>query len=158
MELGSCWLHSSDPWDANAGRGPCDMRSEMRPHDIDDCRFQYGNDPADADALADCIQEAKDDHQNCLGDCANRAISPPSRWRLAGSTLIVRCRGPARNRASQIRAEGNHDRQTSLNYARSSSDRQFASRRGIGTNIRKGSHDRRCCSLPGATGAGVDAG
>jgi hypothetical protein len=45
--------------------------------------------------LADCIQEAKDDHQNCLGDCANRAISPPSRWRLAGSTLIVRCRGQA---------------------------------------------------------------
>ena len=110
----------------DAGRATCGQKCDLSySADIDDCRFQYGNDPADADALADCIQEAKDDHQNCLGDCANPAIAPPSRWRLAGNTLIVRCRGPARNRASQVRAEGNHDRQTSLNYARSSSDRQF---------------------------------
>jgi hypothetical protein len=80
----------------DAGRATCGQKCDLSySADIDDCRFQYGNDPADADALADCIQEAKDDHQNCFGDCANRAISPPSRWRLAGSTLIVRCRGPA---------------------------------------------------------------
>ena len=80
----------------DAGRATCGQKCDLSySADIDDCRFQYGNDPADADALADCIQEAKDDHQNCLGDCANRAISPPSRWRLAGSTLIGRCRGPA---------------------------------------------------------------
>ena len=27
--------------------------------DIDDCRFRYGSDPADADDLADCIQESE---------------------------------------------------------------------------------------------------
>ena len=80
----------------DAGRATCGQKCDLSYlADIDGCRFQYSNDPADADALADCIQEAKDDHQNCLGDCANRAISPPSRWRLAGSTLIVRCRGQA---------------------------------------------------------------
>src|SRR5580700_10677424 len=80
----------------DAGRATCGQKCDLSYlADIDGCRFQYSNDPADADALADCIQEAKDDHQNCLGDCANPAISPPSRWRLAGNTLIVRCRGPA---------------------------------------------------------------
>ena len=85
----------------DAGRATCGQKCDLSySADIDGCRFQYGNDPADADALADCIQEAKDDHQSCLGDCANPAISPPSWWRLAGSTLIVRCFGPSRNRSS----------------------------------------------------------
>jgi hypothetical protein len=85
----------------DAGRATCGQKCDLSySADIDGCRFQYGNDPADADALADCIQEAKDDHQSCLSDCANPAISPPSRWRLAGSTLVVRCFGPSRNRSS----------------------------------------------------------
>ena len=73
----------------DAGRATCGQKCDLSySADIDGCRFQYGNDPADADALADCIQEAKDDHQNCLGDCANRAISPPSGggWRGAPSS------------------------------------------------------------------------
>ena len=44
----------------DAGRATCGQKCDLSySADIDDCRFQYGNDPADADALADCIQEAK---------------------------------------------------------------------------------------------------
>jgi hypothetical protein len=75
----------------DAGRATCGQKCDLSySADIDDCRFQYGNDPADADALADCIQEAKDDYQNCLGDCANRAISPPSRALRENSAFSVK--------------------------------------------------------------------
>jgi hypothetical protein len=46
---------------------------------IDDCRSQYGDDPADADDLTNCVQQARDDYRSCLDDCASAAISPP-RW------------------------------------------------------------------------------
>jgi hypothetical protein len=68
--------------------------------DIDDCRVKYGDDPADAEDLARCIREARDDYRSCVEDCASAAISLPRRWRLAGSPLTVPvrslCRGPAR--------------------------------------------------------------
>ena len=48
--------------------------------DVDDCRFQF-NTPADADALTDCIQRARDDYRSCLDDCASAAISLPG-WRI----------------------------------------------------------------------------
>jgi hypothetical protein len=68
---------------------------------IDDCRSQYGDDPCDADDLANCIQEARDEYRSCLEDCASAAISLPHRLRLARSspTVPVRslCRGPAHN-------------------------------------------------------------
>jgi hypothetical protein len=48
--------------------------------DEDDCRYQYGT-PADTDALANCIREARDDYRNCLDDCAGAAISLPG-WRI----------------------------------------------------------------------------
>jgi len=64
---------------------------------IDDCRYHYGDDPADADDLTNCIQEAREDYRSCLDDCASAAISLPRRWRLAGSTRTVPirllCRG-----------------------------------------------------------------
>ena len=44
---------------------------------IDDCRLQYGDDPADADDLTNCIQEARDDYRSCLDDCAAAMISRP---------------------------------------------------------------------------------
>jgi hypothetical protein len=50
--------------------------------DVDDCRFQF-NTPADADALTDCIQRARDDYRSCLDDCASAAISLPHRCGLA---------------------------------------------------------------------------
>jgi hypothetical protein len=55
--------------------------------DIDDCRLKYREDPANADDLADCIQEARDDYRSCLDDCPSAAISvPPQRgWRGAPS-------------------------------------------------------------------------
>jgi hypothetical protein len=48
--------------------------------DVDDCRYQYGT-PADTDALAHCIREAREDYRNCLDDCAGAKISLP-RWRI----------------------------------------------------------------------------
>jgi hypothetical protein len=69
--------------------------------DIDDCRLKYGDDPADADDLANCIQEARDDYRSCLDDCASAMISLPRSWRLAEGTLTASvrslCRGPTRN-------------------------------------------------------------
>jgi hypothetical protein len=68
---------------------------------IDDCHSQYGDDPVDADDLANCTQAARDDYRSCLDDCASAAISLPRQRRLAGSplTVLVRSlvRGPARN-------------------------------------------------------------
>ena len=75
---------------ATCGR-KCDVSYSS---DVDNCRLQYDNDQADAEALADCIREAQDEYRNCLGDCANPSFSPPSRWRLAGNTLILPCRAP----------------------------------------------------------------
>jgi hypothetical protein len=46
---------------------------------IDDCRSQYGDDPADFNDLTNCIQEAKEDYRSCLSDCASAMISLP-RW------------------------------------------------------------------------------
>jgi hypothetical protein len=46
--------------------------------DEDDCRYQYGT-PADTDALAHCIREAREDYRNCLDDCASATISLPGR-------------------------------------------------------------------------------
>jgi hypothetical protein len=67
--------------------------------DVDDCRYQYGT-PADTDALAHCIKEAREDYRNCLDDCAGAEISLPRRRILvaAAPTTTVRslCRGSAR--------------------------------------------------------------
>jgi hypothetical protein len=68
---------------------------------IDDCRSQYGDDPADADDLTNCIQEARDDYRSCLDDCGSAAISLPH-WHIlvaSAPTIPVRslCRGPARH-------------------------------------------------------------
>ena len=56
---------------------------------IDDCRSQYGDDPADSDDLATCISEAKDDYRTCLDDCASAAISLP-RWRSLEARVTKR--------------------------------------------------------------------
>jgi hypothetical protein len=55
---------------------------------IDDCRSQYRDDPADADDLVNCIQEARDDYRSCLDDCASAAMSLPH-WR----GLVARGKG-----------------------------------------------------------------
>ena len=41
--------------------------------DVDDCHTQFGDDPADAEDLAQCIQNARDDYQSCTQDCGNQA-------------------------------------------------------------------------------------
>jgi hypothetical protein len=37
---------------------------------IDECHMQFGGDPADAEELTDCIQEARDAYRSCLDDCS----------------------------------------------------------------------------------------
>jgi hypothetical protein len=55
--------------------------------DIDDCRLEYGDDPADAQQLADCIQEARGNYRSYPDDCANAAL-PIRRWHsLVGYVL-----------------------------------------------------------------------
>jgi hypothetical protein len=44
---------------------------------VDDCHSQYGDDPADAEDLASCIRDARDDYNDCLDNC--RADASPSR-------------------------------------------------------------------------------
>jgi hypothetical protein len=91
-------LGSLVPGTANATCGEeCDSQCSS---DIDDCRSQYGDDPADADDLASCNLEARDDYRSCLDDCTSAAISPP-RWRglVTRALTIFRslCRGSALN-------------------------------------------------------------
>jgi hypothetical protein len=52
---------------------------------IDDCKSQYGDDPADADELATCIQEARDSYRSCLDNCAADAspVQPQQKRRAA---------------------------------------------------------------------------
>ena len=68
---------------------------------IDDCRSQFGDDPADAEDLTNCIQEARDDYRSCLDDCASAANSRPRWSRLAEGRFTMRvrslCRGPKLN-------------------------------------------------------------
>jgi hypothetical protein len=40
--------------------------------DIDDCHSNFGDDPADAEDLANCIQSARDDYGSCVNDCAEK--------------------------------------------------------------------------------------
>jgi hypothetical protein len=89
-------LGSLVPGTAHATCGEeCDAQYSS---EIDDCRLKYGDDPADADDLARCIRDTRDDYRSCLDDCANAAISLP-RWRsLVARTLrpitlaLIQCR------------------------------------------------------------------
>jgi hypothetical protein len=80
-------LAMAPPNAAIAGCGQeCDARYSS---DVDDCRSQYGDDPADADDLAACIQEARDDYRSCLDDCPALAIALPRRGELVVRALTV---------------------------------------------------------------------
>lgn len=47
---------------------------EQYSSDVDDCHSNYGDDPADADDLASCIQDARDNYGSCLDDCARPVV------------------------------------------------------------------------------------
>lgn len=70
--LATCCIllsYSILPRPANATCGEeCDQQYSS---DVDDCHSNYGDDPADADDLASCIQDARDDYQSCLDDCTS---------------------------------------------------------------------------------------
>ena len=46
----------------------CDTQYQS---DVDSCHRRYGDDPADASDLAQCIQDAHDDYRDCVDTCAN---------------------------------------------------------------------------------------
>jgi hypothetical protein len=89
------WILSPGTAYATCGE-ECDAKYSS---DIDDCRSQFGDDPADADNLLACIHEAREDYRSCLDDCANAAVSHPRGRRFARSALAVPtrslCHGPA---------------------------------------------------------------
>jgi hypothetical protein len=43
--------------------------------EIDDCRANFGDDPADAEDLAACIQDARDNYGSCLDNCRPVVVS-----------------------------------------------------------------------------------
>src|SRR3974377_1863124 len=73
-QFGSYWVHPYPLWTllpatAHATCGEeCDTESASK---IDDCRSQFGDDPADADELAAWIRDARDDYRSCLDDWAS---------------------------------------------------------------------------------------
>jgi hypothetical protein len=85
---GSCalafWLLSAGPAGATCGE-ECDGDYASA---IDDCKSQYGDDPADADELATCIQEARDNYRSCLDSCA--ADASPNRIQRRPATILAR--------------------------------------------------------------------
>lgn len=73
--LAAFWTLSPRTVRAACG-GDCD---DAYSSDIDACHSQYGDDPADADDLADCIQNARDDYRSCLDDCTDADARPTTR-------------------------------------------------------------------------------
>jgi hypothetical protein len=67
---------------------------------IDDCRSQYGDDPADADDLTNCIQEGERRLPKLPGRLRQRSdFATRSAYLGGGPAMRVRslCRGSARN-------------------------------------------------------------
>jgi hypothetical protein len=51
----------------NAANATCGEECDQQySSDGDDCHSNFGDDPSDAEDLASCIQDAKDDYRNCL--------------------------------------------------------------------------------------------
>jgi hypothetical protein len=78
VDFGSRRLHSRDarnvgpPSTANATCGEeCDQQYSS---DVDDCHSNFGDDPSDAEDLANCIQGARDDDGSCVDDCARPMV------------------------------------------------------------------------------------
>jgi len=60
---------------------------EQYSSDVDDCHSNFGDDPADAEDLTSCIQDARDNYGSCVDDCAN-AMSVLPRWRSSVPSAI----------------------------------------------------------------------
>jgi hypothetical protein len=55
--------------------------------EVDDCHSNYDDDPADAAALASCIQDARDNYGSCFDECAGPVGASSS----GGPALIAQC-------------------------------------------------------------------
>ena len=83
----------------DTARVTCDRQCDASySSDVDDCRLQHGDDPADADELTNCIQEAKDNYRSCLYDCTTRAISLPPWYFFVASASTISGDQPVRVR------------------------------------------------------------
>jgi hypothetical protein len=59
----------------NAANATCGEECDQQySSDVDDCHSNYGDDPADAEDLASCIQDARDNYGSCLDDCASPVV------------------------------------------------------------------------------------
>jgi hypothetical protein len=60
-------------WSSRAGSACGEECDNQYQSDVDDCHIRLGDDPADADDLARCIQNARDDYRSCTENCADQA-------------------------------------------------------------------------------------
>jgi hypothetical protein len=59
----------------NAANATCGEECDQQySSDVDDCHSNFGDDPADAEDLASCIQDARDDHGSCVNNCAAQMV------------------------------------------------------------------------------------
>ncbi len=62
---------TAPPRAANAACGEdCDTEYQS---DVDTCHSNYGDDPAEAADLAQCIDNSRGDYRSCVENCANQA-------------------------------------------------------------------------------------
>lgn len=56
-------------------RTACDKECGARySSDIDDCQTQFGDNPADTNDLANCIEDAREMYRHCLDDCSSDTV------------------------------------------------------------------------------------
>jgi len=59
----------------NAANATCGEECDQQySSDVDDCHSNFGDDPADAEDLASCIQNARDDYGSCVNNCAAQMV------------------------------------------------------------------------------------
>jgi hypothetical protein len=59
----------------NAANATCGEECDQQySSDVDDCHSNFGDDPADAEDLARCIRDARDDYGSCVNNCARQML------------------------------------------------------------------------------------
>lgn len=78
---GGCLLLAWVVMSPSAAKATCGEECDQQySSDVDDCHSNYGDDPADAEDLASCIQDARDDYGSCVDDCARPVVLSSFGW------------------------------------------------------------------------------